>query len=84
MYIDAKQLDTHQFTQLIEQKQVQYADIVFIIWWAYGVDNSVVEKVDMKISLSPMTFPHAQALMVLLEQIYRAQCIKKWSGYHHA
>ena len=83
LYINSAQIDTEKFTQLLEQKQTQYANIVFIIWWAYGVDQAVVDSVDMKISLSPMTFPHAQALMMLLEQIYRAQCIKKWTGYHH-
>jgi 23S rRNA pseudoU1915 N3-methylase RlmH len=30
-----------------------------------------------------MTFPHAQAIMVLLEQLYRIFMIKKCSGYHH-
>ncbi|MDR3150541.1 MAG: 23S rRNA (pseudouridine(1915)-N(3))-methyltransferase RlmH [Candidatus Peribacteria bacterium] len=38
---------------------------------------------DFKFSLSKMTFPHAQAIMVLLEQLYRIFMIKKCSGYHH-
>lgn len=83
LYIDSKQISTPEFTQLIENTQSQYADIVFIIGWAYGVDDSIADQVDMKLSFSPMTFPHAQALMMLLEQIYRAQCIKRWTGYHH-
>ncbi|MBT3728592.1 hypothetical protein HOF65_05880 [bacterium] len=30
-----------------------------------------------------MTFPHAQAIMMLFEQIYRVSCIKKGINYHH-
>ncbi len=84
LYIDSKQLDTLEFAKLIEQKQMQFADIVFIIGWAYGVDYDLIKfNIDLKISLSPMTFPHAQAIMMLFEQIYRANCIKKGVWYHH-
>lgn len=84
LYIDSEQMDTLKFAKLIEEKQMLFSDIVFIIGWAYGVDYTLIQKdIDMKISLSPMTFPHAQAIMMLLEQIYRASCIKKWIRYHH-
>jgi 23S rRNA (pseudouridine1915-N3)-methyltransferase len=84
LYIDSQQMDTLKFAKLIEEKQMLFSDIVFIIGWAYGVDYTLIQKdIDMKISLSPMTFPHAQAIMMLLEQIYRASCIKKWIRYHH-
>lgn len=84
LYIDSKQMDTMQFSKLIEEKQMMFSDIVFIIWWAYWVDfEKIQSNIDMKMSLSPMTFPHAQAIMMLLEQVYRASCIKKWIKYHH-
>ncbi len=84
LYIDSKQLDTIAFAEMIEKKQMQYADILFIIGWAYWVDYELIKtNIDQKISLSPMTFPHAQAIMMLFEQIYRASCIKKGIKYHH-
>lgn len=84
LYIDSKQLDTIKFAEMIEKKQMQYSDIVFIIGWAYWVDYELIKtNIDKKISLSPMTFPHAQAILILFEQIYRASCIKKWIKYHH-
>lgn len=84
MYIDSKQLSTIEFFNLIEEKQMQYSNIIFIIGWAYWVDYEILKNnIDLKISFSPMTFPHAQAIMMLFEQIYRVSCIKKWVNYHH-
>ncbi|MFK7779938.1 MAG: 23S rRNA (pseudouridine(1915)-N(3))-methyltransferase RlmH [Candidatus Gracilibacteria bacterium] len=84
LYIDSKQLNTIEFAKMIEQKQMQYSNIVFIIGGAYGVDYELIKSnIDFKFSLSPMTFPHAQAIMMLFEQIYRASCIKKGIKYHH-
>jgi len=84
LYIDSKQLSTIEFFKLIEEKQMQYSNIIFIIGWAYWVDYEILKNnIDLKISFSPMTFPHAQAIMMLFEQIYRVSCIKKWVNYHH-
>jgi 23S rRNA (pseudouridine1915-N3)-methyltransferase len=41
------------------------------------------EDIDYKLSFSKMTFPHLEAILILLEQIYRASMIRKGSGYHH-
>jgi len=84
LFIDSKTMDTIEFFKFIEEKQMKYSDIVFIIGWAYWVNyESIKDKIDFKISFSPMTFPHAQAIMMLLEQIYRVSCIKKGIKYHH-
>jgi 23S rRNA (pseudouridine1915-N3)-methyltransferase len=84
LYIDCKQLSTQQFFDFIEDKKMNFWNITFIIWGAYGVDLPRLEKyINYKISLSPMTFPHAQAIMMLLEQIYRVGCMKKGIKYHH-
>jgi len=84
LYIDSKQLDTKEFLNLIEDKQRNFSDIVFIIWGAYGVDyEKIKDYIDYKLSFSKMTFPHSMAIMLLYEQIYRAFSIKSWSKYHH-
>ena len=84
LFIDSRQLSTMEFYELVEKKQMEYSNIIFIIWWAYWVDIDIIKNnIDLKISLSPMTFPHAQAIMMLFEQIYRVSCIKKWINYHH-
>ena len=84
LYINSKQLTTEEFYKLVEDKQMQYSNIVFIIGWAYWINYDLLKtSIDFKLSLSPMTFPHAQAIMMLFEQIYRVSCIKKGINYHH-
>lgn len=84
LYINSKQLDSLEFAKMIDFKQAEFADIVFIIGWAYWVDYEKIKNyIDFKLSLSKMTFPHIQAIMMLYEQIYRSICIKKWTKYHH-
>ncbi len=84
LYIDSQYLDTLEFFELVEKKQAEFSDINFVIWGAYWVDYDIIGKnIDKKVSFSPMTFPHSQAIMMLYEQIYRSFCIKKWTNYHH-
>lgn len=84
LYIDSKYLSTQDFYDFVEKTQMDFANIIFVIWWAYWVDYSKIQNhIDRKLSFSPMTFPHAQAIMMLLEQIYRVQCMKKGTSYHH-
>lgn len=84
LYIDSKEFDSMWFSDFIEKNRDLYSDVVFIIGWAYGVDFDMIkDQIDFKLSLSPMTFPHIMAIMILLEQIYRWLSIKKGSEYHH-
>ncbi len=54
----------------------------FIIGGAYGLALSVLERADVRLSLSPMTLPHDFARLVILEQIYRAGTILRGEPYH--
>ena len=83
LYINWKEFSTEKLSEYIESKKQNYSDIIFIIWWAYWVEESFVKNVDLLLSFSPMTFPHSMAFLILLEQIYRINMIKKGSGYHH-
>ena len=83
LYIGVKELATVEFYNFIESRLQTDANIIFVVWGAYGVSDEVIENIDIKISLSRMTFPHGMALMVLLEQLYRSSTIKQWKKYHH-
>ncbi|MDR3045909.1 MAG: 23S rRNA (pseudouridine(1915)-N(3))-methyltransferase RlmH [Desulfovibrio sp.] len=55
----------------------------FVIGGAYGLDDAVLKRAALRVCLGPMTFPHEMARVVLLEQLYRADCILRGSPYHH-
>tara|TARA_R110000868_G_scaffold218576_2_gene469138 strand:- start:68566 stop:69033 length:468 start_codon:yes stop_codon:yes gene_type:complete len=57
-------------------------NLVFIIGGAEGLDDSVRNKAQMLISLSPMTFPHMMVRPIILEQIYRAGTVLAGHPYH--
>lgn len=84
LYIDSKTMDTIEFSKFVLDVQMKYTDIIFIIGWSYWVDfEKIKDLIDFNMSFSPMTFPHAQAIMMLYEQLYRVSCIKSGVKYHH-
>lgn len=60
----------------------QGKNIVFIIGGSYGLDSKVMERLDYKLSISKMTFPHQIVRLLLIEQIYRGFMILKNHPYH--
>ena len=58
--------------------------INFLIGDADGIPSDIKEKSHLLLSLSPLTFPHELARLILLEQIYRAISISNNSPYHRA
>ena len=59
------------------------ACVVSVIGGAYGFNEDVRKAGDLLVALSRMTFPHELALLLAVEQIYRAMTILKGEKYHH-
>lgn len=57
--------------------------LVFCIGGAYGHGMKMRERANVKVKLSSLVFNHEIALVVLVEQLYRAWTILKGQKYHH-
>ena len=58
--------------------------LAFLIGGADGLDPAIKAEASWQLSLSPMTFPHELARLLLLEQLYRALSIQQGGPYHRA
>jgi 23S rRNA (pseudouridine1915-N3)-methyltransferase len=68
--------------QRLEGWQVAARDVSFVLGGAHGLADPVLERADVRLSLSAFTLPHELARLVLLEQLYRACTILRGEPYH--
>ncbi len=68
---------------ITEIEAMGHRDLVFIIGGPFGLAASLVAGCNQCLSLSPMTFTHDMARLILAEQIYRACTIRSGLPYHH-
>ncbi len=81
--IPGKRMDSETLAEHIRQLRVGGAGrIVFVIGGSLGLGRNVLERADEELSMSPMTFPHQLARVMLLEQLYRAEKILAGERYH--
>ena len=81
--IEGRQLSSEAVAAKLKELFTQgKSDIVFIIGGSLGLHPSVTARADLKLSMSPMTFPHQLARVMLLEQLFRAAKINAGERYH--
>jgi 23S rRNA (pseudouridine1915-N3)-methyltransferase len=74
--------NSKDFANFVERTGSLGKELVFVIGSGVGLHPSLKEYSNYTISLSPLTFPHNMARVVLEEQLYRACTILAGKEYH--
>ncbi len=81
--VEGKTIPSDGLARLIRQRENSGKPrICFVIGGSFGLADAVKQRADFCLSMSPMTFPHHLARIMLAEQIYRAFKILEGSRYH--
>lgn len=80
---EGKLLSSEALAQKIKNVMLSgKSNACFLIGSSFGIAPRVKAMADLKLSMSPMTFPHHLARIMVLEQLYRAEAIQAGSKYH--
>ena len=81
--VEGQTRSSEELAQLLADAAIsRESHVVFLIGGSFGLHPSVKSLAAVKLSMSPMTFPHHLARVMLLEQIYRGYQINAGSKYH--
>jgi 23S rRNA (pseudouridine1915-N3)-methyltransferase len=76
------QMTTRELAAWLKARMQDGRDVAFLVGGPDGLAPGVLERSDLKWSLSRLTFPHALVRVVLAEQLYRAHGVLANHPYH--
>ena len=83
MCVEGEQMPSEAMARLLaERENSGRPKLCFVIGGSNGLDESVKDRADLRLSMSKMTFPHHLARVMLAEQVYRGYKIREGSKYH--
>lgn len=83
MCIEGSTLSSEQFADKLSKWMGNgVSHISVLIGGSCGLDESLKKSAQLRLSMSPMTFPHHLARVMVLEQLYRALNIASGGKYH--
>src|SRR5512137_73688 len=78
-----KEMTSDEFAAFLRRRETDPGKpLAFVVGGFLGLADSLVEKADMRLALSRLTFSHELARIMLLEQDYRALTVL--GGRHYA
>lgn len=78
-----KEFESNQIATWLQKRMNQGSSaITFAIGGPYGWHNSVLERANMLLSLSKLTFTYQMSRLILVEQLYRVETILTGKPYH--
>ena len=83
MCVEGKPMSSEQLADYFSRLTVSgTSKICLLIGGSCGLSERVKQRAALRLSMSPMTFPHHLARVMVLEQVYRALNIAAGGKYH--
>ena len=76
------ELTSERFAEHLRNWRDASEKVCCVIGGSHGLSSEILQKADLKISFSKLTFPHELFRVLLLEQIYRGFSILAGKKYH--
>lgn len=81
--VEGKELSSEGLAdKLAELGNRGISSVNFVVGSSFGLSEEFKRSADFRMSMSPMTFPHSLARVMLYEQVYRAFSILNNAKYH--
>lgn len=79
-----KDLTSPGLAKLLDEEDARgQGATTFVVGGPFGLSDAVRARASTLLRLSAMTLPHELARVVLMEQLYRAECLRNHVPYHH-
>ncbi len=80
---DGKSMTTNQLASIVDEKKLTgLNELHFFIGGPYGIAKDAYPLFNLKLNISLMTFTAEFCRLIIIEQIYRLQCISLGVPYH--
>ncbi len=80
--VEGKEQSSEAFSRTVADLSRTTSRLALVIGGSDGLHQSVKDAAFLRLSMSPMTFPHHLARVMVLEQLYRAFSIMNGGKYH--
>ncbi len=82
MCVEGKTMDSPTLARTLAEGAGKSGRLCFIIGSSHGLSPAVKKKADLRLSVSPLTFPHQLMRVMLAEILYRSFSIMAGKKYH--
>jgi len=82
--VTGRAMTTPELSRWLAERQAGGRDLALLIGGPDGLDAGLSAAADFRWSLSPLTWPHGLARVMVTEQLYRAHSLLQGHPYHRA